>query len=97
MNRKHIRTTVLLFSGGLLIFVCISKGVANYFGFLILSALILQGIKAIVDFLLGLPMCVGYSKILEKNEHNEFGRLILLFLGIAMIIFACWWIAVKPI
>lgn len=94
---KYVRVSALIFVVFLLIIVCIWKEVSNYFNFVILSALILQGVKAVADFALCLPMRVGYSKALEKNKKNEIGRLLLLFVGIGMIIFGVWWIATKSI
>jgi uncharacterized protein (DUF486 family) len=97
MNKYYLRSLILASIFFSFIFIAILKDISNYFGYLVLVALIVQGTKAIIDYLLELPMRVGYSRVLEPNEENGTGRIILLFLGIAMILFSSWWILTKPI
>ena len=73
------------------------KDIENYFYYAIFAILIMHGANAIFDFILGLPMQVGYSKVLSVNKENETGRFIGMFLACAMVAFGLWWIISKLI
>jgi hypothetical protein len=71
--------------------------IKNYFYFAILVVFILYGVNAIIDYVLGLPMQVDYSRVLYPKKENKTGRFIGLLLGCAMVAFGFWWIICKPI
>ena len=97
METRQIRTLVLIVTAGILLFVFIWKSIEKHFVYLMMSVLILQCVKAVFDFLFGLPMNIGYSDIVEDKAGNMANRVLLLCVAIALAVFGIWWITTKLI
>jgi hypothetical protein len=97
MKKKSIRTFVLTLISIILILFGLLKKMDNYFGYIILALCILQGVQAIFDYALDLPMNVGTARILDPIEKNKVGRAGLLIVAIALMIFAIWWLFYMPL
>lgn len=96
-SKKTIKLSILALLFFIFCIYVIFKNVQNYIYFAILVALILHGMNAIFDFIFGLPMQVGYSRVVYHKKGNETGRIIGLLLSCAMVAFGLWWIIKKPI
>lgn len=97
MNKRLIKIVVLILCAGILFSLGFVIRIESIFGYIVLSAAIMQGVGAILDFLFGLPMQVGYIGPYENKEGNEDSRVMLLILGIAIACFAIWWIVYKRV
>ena len=98
MKGKKLRFIALLLTVSILIIYYYNlKNVNSIVSFFVLSALIVQGVKTVLDFSLGLPMTVGYSNTLDNNPNNKLGRLILLITGVGLMSFSIWWLVTKQI
>lgn len=78
MNK--IRVNILLINFIILSMLPVFIQVSSYIGYVILSALILQGVKTVIDFCLGFPMQISYSGYIDNTEENSTARIIGLLL-----------------
>ena len=93
MTRNIILIVIVILAALLTFFVTIN----DYKQYVIMSLLVLVGIKGIIDFMLGLPMRVGFSGSMPNTKDHERSRLMLLILGIVMVGFGISWILIKLI
>lgn len=96
-KKKNTKLSLLALLLALFCLFAFYKDIQNLFYFAILVVLIMHGVNAIIDFILRLPMQVGYSRVLYKNKENATGRIIGLIMACAMVSFGVWWILSKPI
>ena len=92
MSKLSIKIVALSFVSIVLALIYSAKSIDDLLGYLILSVLVLQGVMAICDFVLGLPMTVAYARLMEPTERNKVGRIVFLIIAIILMIFAFWWI-----
>jgi hypothetical protein len=97
LKRNHIKIVAVVSTSAILIVAGLFRGIESYFNYLILMILVLQGINAIFDYAFNSTMRVGYAKSLEPTKENQIGRLVLLIIAIALMIFSIWWYFYMPL
>ena len=97
MNKKTIRLIGLVFTVSLFIILSFYLNIENYFHYVILCALIYQGVKCIFDLFLGFTVSVGYSGPLKNTDKNEIPRVVAFVVGVLLAAFAVWWIVDKGV
>lgn len=97
MNKIIAKNIILFFLFLLLLLIGVEIKITHYFEYLVITVIILQGINAIFEYILKLPINVGYAKTLYPTEENRIGRVILLSVAIALMILAIWWIIFMPL